>query len=73
MGRHEVGFLENVVKVPAGETNDGCRFEATFQVNKVPGNFHMSTHSAESQPVGPNMLHIVHGVIFGQRLEVDAC
>ena len=33
MGRHEVGFKDNTVKVPFGET--GCRFESHFLINKV--------------------------------------
>lgn len=35
MGRHEVGFVENTVKSPIGE--EGCLFEAHFNINKVPG------------------------------------
>ena len=33
MGRHEVGFKDNTVKVPFGE--HGCRFESHFLINKV--------------------------------------
>ena len=35
MGRHEVGFVENTVKTPVGSNNEGCLFEARFQINKV--------------------------------------
>ena len=35
MGRHEVGFVENTVKTPLGNGNEGCLFEARFYINKV--------------------------------------
>ena len=35
MGRHEVGFVENTVKTPVGNNNEGCLFEARFHINKV--------------------------------------
>ena len=35
MGRHEVGFVENTVKTPMGNENEGCLFEARFNINKV--------------------------------------
>jgi len=34
MGRHEVGFVENVEKYPSSE-GTSCRFKAKFKVNKV--------------------------------------
>ena len=34
MGRHEVGYVEDVLKTPINE-NKGCRFRASFRVNKV--------------------------------------
>ena len=34
LGRHDVGFVENTDKFPLNN-NEGCRFEARFQVNKV--------------------------------------
>lgn len=37
---------------------------------QVPGNFHISTHSASSQPENPDMAHIVHSVTFGDKSEV---
>ncbi|KHN84426.1 Endoplasmic reticulum-Golgi intermediate compartment protein 1 [Toxocara canis] len=75
-GRHEVGFVTDVVKVPSDE--NGCRFEANFEINKariicyVPGNFHLSTHSAASQPENYDMRHIVHSVKFGDDLHERA-
>lgn len=33
MGRHEVGFQDNTVKVP--QEGGGCRFESHFLINKV--------------------------------------
>ena len=35
----------------------------------MPGNFHVSTHSARQQPTDPDMSHIVHKVRFGMELE----
>lgn len=69
-GRHEVGALANMVKAPI-ETNDfkgkhiGCRLEVSFQINKVPGNFHLSTHSASHQPSVIDMAHEIHEISFG--------
>ncbi|CAG0891053.1 unnamed protein product [Darwinula stevensoni] len=64
MGRHEVGFVENTVKVPIAD-GKGCLFEASFFINKVPGNFHVSTHAAEEQPEEINFAHIIHDLRFG--------
>ncbi|XP_071033182.1 endoplasmic reticulum-Golgi intermediate compartment protein 1 isoform X3 [Parasteatoda tepidariorum] len=68
MGRHEVGFVENTEKVPVGPDNKGCRFEGSFYINKVPGNFHVSTHSASSQPDAIDMRHIIHECSFGTKV-----
>jgi len=69
-GRHEVGFVDNTVKTPIMEAN-GCLFEANFQINKVPGNFHVSTHSAEEQPDEIDFAHVIHEVRFGRLPRVD--
>jgi len=67
-GRHEVGYVQNTEKTPLPETN-GCRFEAVFEINKVPGNFHLSTHSAQV-PAGVqiDMRHVVHSLRFGDDI-----
>lgn len=70
-GRHEVGALDNMVKTSLesvdvhGAKHAGCRLEVTFQINKVPGNFHLSTHSASHQPSVIDMAHIIHEISFG--------
>jgi hypothetical protein len=70
-GRHEVGSLDNMVKSSIetidmhGGKHSGCRLEVTFQINKVPGNFHLSTHSASQQPTEIDMAHIIHEISFG--------
>lgn len=70
-GRHEVGALDNLVKTTIesvdahGKRHNGCRLEVTFQINKVPGNFHLSTHSASQQPGVIDMAHIIHEISFG--------
>ncbi len=66
MGRHEVGFIENTIKTPLGA--DGCLFEAKFHVNKVPGNFHLSTHSVDVQPDEYDFAHEIHEVTFGTKI-----
>lgn len=68
MGRHEVGFQDNTQKFEVNG-GSGCRMESHFLINKVPGNFHVSTHSAESQPDNPDMTHIIHKVRFGMDLQ----
>lgn len=68
MGRHEVGFQDNTQKFEVNGGN-GCRMESHFLINKVPGNFHVSTHSAETQPDNPDMTHIIHKVRFGMDLQ----
>ena len=67
-GRHEVGFVENTEKI-AMNGGIGCRFESQFQINKVPGNFHVSTHSAKIQPNNIDMTHVIHEVSFGDRMD----
>lgn len=70
-GRHEVGALDNMIKTTIesldahGSKQQGCRLEVTFQINKVPGNFHLSTHSASHQPSVIDMAHIIHEISFG--------
>ncbi|KAG8004145.1 Endoplasmic reticulum-Golgi intermediate compartment protein 1, partial [Nibea albiflora] len=70
MGRHEVGHIDNSMKVPLNR-GDGCRFEGEFTINKVPGNFHVSTHSATAQPQSPDMTHTIHKLAFGEKLQVQ--
>lgn len=60
-----MGFVENTNKVPLDD-GKGCRFEGKFQVNKVPGNFHVSTHSASKQPDNIDMAHYVNDLTFGE-------
>uniref|UniRef100_A0A4W2I0F7 Endoplasmic reticulum-Golgi intermediate compartment protein n=1 Tax=Bos indicus x Bos taurus TaxID=30522 RepID=A0A4W2I0F7_BOBOX len=69
MGRHEVGHIDNSMKIPLNN-GVGCRFEGQFSINKVPGNFHVSTHSATAQPQNPDMTHIIHKLSFGDTLQV---
>ncbi|XP_071268150.1 endoplasmic reticulum-Golgi intermediate compartment protein 1-like isoform X3 [Salvelinus alpinus] len=42
----------------------------SFTVAKVPGNFHVSTHSATAQPQSPDMTHLIHKLAFGEKLLV---
>lgn len=74
-GRHEVGALANMVKAPIESTDingkhTGCRLEVSFQINKVPGNFHLSTHSASQQPSVIDMAHEIHEISFGDDVHM---
>lgn len=71
MGRHEVGLVENSDKLPI-ENGNGCLFTVGFSINKVPGNFHVSTHAASSQPPNPDMSHEVISLRFGQDVSKQA-
>ncbi|XP_041603337.1 endoplasmic reticulum-Golgi intermediate compartment protein 1 isoform X7 [Vulpes lagopus] len=70
MGRHEVGHIDNSMRIPVNN-GAGCRFEGHFSINKVPGNFHVSTHSATAQPQNPDMTHVIHKLSFGDTLQVQ--
>ncbi|XP_054168482.1 endoplasmic reticulum-Golgi intermediate compartment protein 1-like isoform X2 [Oppia nitens] len=67
-GRHEVGFIENTEKFEI-ESGIGCRFESRFQINRVAGNFHVSTHSAHKQPESIDMTHLIHEISFGDEMQ----
>ncbi|XP_064600110.1 endoplasmic reticulum-Golgi intermediate compartment protein 1-like [Liolophura sinensis] len=68
MGRHEVGMSDATTKEPIYSDHiEGCLFQSHFMINKVPGNFHISTHSSASQPQLPDMAHYIHEVRFGQK------
>jgi len=68
-GRHEVGFVENTEKTPI-EDGAGCLFHAQFQINKVPGNFHVSTHSMKhhNHDFAPDFTHKIREVRLGDRI-----
>lgn len=68
LGRHEVGFIEDTAKVDINNGN-GCRMRTIFKINKVPGNFHVSTHASHEQPQDPNMEHYIHDLTFGEHVE----
>ena len=64
-----MGLLENIMKTSLN-SNAGCRINATFKVARVPGNFHVSTHSARTQPKNGDMKHTIHELTFGDTIEV---
>jgi len=68
MGRHEVGFVDNTDKVPING-GEGCIFTSSFKVNKVPGNFHVSTHGSREQPLKPDMTHTIKELRIGDRFQ----
>jgi len=68
LGRHEVGFVDNTEKTPIGNNNEGCIFHSTFFINKVPGNFHISTHSSHKQPEDPDFSHVIKEIRLGDKI-----
>lgn len=42
--------------------------KVSFRVNKVPGNFHISTHGSTEQPEDPNMSHKINDLTFGEHV-----
>lgn len=48
----------------------GCRINATFKIARVPGNFHISTHSSPQQPPNGDMKHVIHELTFGDSIKV---
>lgn len=54
------------MKTPIGE--EGCLFEAKFHINKIPGNFHLSTHSVDVQPDSYDFAHEINEISFGSKI-----
>jgi len=50
----QVGFIDDTAKYDINN-GAGCRMRVLFRINKVPGNFHVSTHASHEQPEHPNM------------------
>ncbi len=68
MGRHEVGNFQNLKKDKVNK-DLGCRMQASFKINKVPGNFHVSTHArADKGGKNPNFKHKIHRLVFGEPI-----
>ena len=70
LGRHEVGYLENTRKLPINK-DKGCSFGGSFNINKVPGNFHISTHSTKERPPRYDFNHEVVQLFFGEQLDAN--
>lgn len=70
LGRHEVGFHDNTLKIP-DNNGLGCRINASFTIARVPGNFHISTHSVAVQPSNGDMKHVIHDLTFGDSIKVS--
>lgn len=43
--------------------------KVSFKVNKVPGNFHVSTHGSVEQPENADMSHFINDLTFGEHVE----
>lgn len=67
-GRHEVGFLKNTKRDPINDGN-GCLFSTQFHIAKVPGNFHLSTHASQEQPLESDMAHEIVDLHFGDVID----
>ena len=57
LGRHEVGFIEDTIKKDINK-GQGCRMRVKFKINKVPGNFHVSTHASVEKPEHASMEYV---------------
>ena len=44
---------------------------SSIHVVSVPGNFHVSTHSADTQPDDPNMSHYINSLVMGDDIISD--
>ncbi|XP_075261608.1 endoplasmic reticulum-Golgi intermediate compartment protein 1-like [Convolutriloba macropyga] len=67
-GRHEVGNFDNLRKSQMNG-GKGCRIRASFKINKVPGNFHVSTHAKHSEAGrNINFKHQIHQLMFGEPI-----
>jgi hypothetical protein len=63
-----VGSVDGTQKFDINDSK-GCRMKVNFKLNKVPGNFHVSTHASHEQPVGANMGHQIHDLTFGEHVD----
>ena len=73
LGRHDSGENQNEVKlVPLNEAR-GCRLTTRFYLNKVPGNFHVSSHVSLESGVKPTQenswAHNIHQLHIGDVVE----
>jgi hypothetical protein len=64
--------------VKAIDTEEGCRLEGVFKINKVPGNFHLSTHAfgdviQRLYMTGKRLdfTHTVHNLTFGEHSQME--
>jgi len=66
-------FWEQEEIQAGGSGPEGCIVQGFLHVNRVPGNFHISAHSATHslQMSVVNMTHTVHHLSFGNRLGLD--
>lgn len=53
MGRHEVGHIDNSMKIPLNN-GAGCRFEGQFSINKVWREAHCLGPFPDLCPLDPN-------------------
>ena len=62
--------MKDTVKI-AINGGKGCRMETNFEIARVPGNFHVSTHSASHQPDNVQMSHEIHDLRMGETITED--
>ena len=60
--------MENTRKMPINK-DKGCSFGGNFSINKVPGNFHISTHSSKERATKFDFNHEIVQLYFGDRLD----
>jgi hypothetical protein len=67
----EVGFGQpgHVSAVRQVDSMEGCQFIGSIEVNKVPGNFHVSAHTRKPgvNPYELDVSHTIHHLSFGDK------
>ncbi|XP_060096564.1 endoplasmic reticulum-Golgi intermediate compartment protein 1 [Heteronotia binoei] len=70
MGRHEVGHIDNSMKIPLN-TGDGCRFEGHFNINKASWNNIQIMASLDTVKYHFRTTLLVHKYLFSFLLKVQ--
>uniref|UniRef100_A0A0R3RY80 Endoplasmic reticulum-Golgi intermediate compartment protein 1 n=1 Tax=Elaeophora elaphi TaxID=1147741 RepID=A0A0R3RY80_9BILA len=50
---------------------DGFIINQLVSIWQVPGNFHISTHAADTQPETYDMRHVIHSIVFGDDISTS--
>lgn len=66
VGHGQPGFVSAIRQMDA---NEGCQFIGSIEVNKVPGNWHVSAHTQKPgiNPYKLDVTHTIHHLSFGDK------